>query len=362
MANQVFANNMEISCKAADGKSIACFPDVCFTPPQAPPTPLGVPIPYPNTGMAKDTAKGSRTVKITRKEVMLKDRSHFKTSYGDEAGCAPKKGVITGKIKGKVYFTSWSMDVKFEGLNVVRNMDLTTHNHASLPGNTPTWPYLDEAAFADDSDHACAPLAKKLKTHCEKHVKRTKKGQVKRKSSKDAMCADRKCKAAMKCSLSPYSPSNCCDGKTPHHVIPKHCIQKPNQGNSSNPDVYTGCEGYNSKLAPCVCVSGHDKSTGQHKKVHDIFDKAEDKNLVNGKAGTWTYEAAANSGATAVRQVLRCNPKCTRSQLDAYHQQPNRSAVPPKSPNISNTTNLRADSSGNRTPENFSTVASGTFG
>lgn len=78
MANQVFANNMEISCKAADGKSVACFPDVCFTPPQAPPTPPGVPIPYPNTGMAKDTTRGTRTVRITGKEVMLKDKSHFK--------------------------------------------------------------------------------------------------------------------------------------------------------------------------------------------------------------------------------------------------------------------------------------------
>ncbi|MDV6792615.1 DUF4150 domain-containing protein, partial [Pseudomonas aeruginosa] len=47
MANEVYANNMEISCKAASGKSIAAFPDVCFTPPQAPPTPMGVPIPYP---------------------------------------------------------------------------------------------------------------------------------------------------------------------------------------------------------------------------------------------------------------------------------------------------------------------------
>ncbi|MEO9373556.1 hypothetical protein ABI428_37925, partial [Pseudomonas aeruginosa] len=46
MANEVYANNMEISCKAASGKSIAAFPDVCFTPPQAPPTPLGVPIPF----------------------------------------------------------------------------------------------------------------------------------------------------------------------------------------------------------------------------------------------------------------------------------------------------------------------------
>ncbi len=29
------------------------------------------------------------------------------------------------------------MDVKFEGENVVRHLDLTTHNHASSPGNSP---------------------------------------------------------------------------------------------------------------------------------------------------------------------------------------------------------------------------------
>lgn len=86
MANEVYANNMEISCKAASGKSIAAFPDVCFTPPQAPPTPLGVPIPYPNTGLSKDTTKGTRTIRITRKEVMLKNKSYYKTSYGDEPG------------------------------------------------------------------------------------------------------------------------------------------------------------------------------------------------------------------------------------------------------------------------------------
>lgn len=86
MANEVYANNMEISCKAANGKSIAAFPDVCFTPPQAPPTPLGVPIPYPNTGLSKDTTKGTRTIRITRKEVMLKNKSYYKTSYGDEPG------------------------------------------------------------------------------------------------------------------------------------------------------------------------------------------------------------------------------------------------------------------------------------
>ena len=146
MSNQVYANMMEVSCKAAAGKSICAFPDVCMTPPMTPATPPGVPIPYPNTGMASDTSDGSSSVKISGQEVMLKDKSYFKKSMGDEAGCAPKKGVITSKNMGKVYFTMWSMDVKVEGENVVRMMDLTTHNHASAPGNSPPFPYTDEVA------------------------------------------------------------------------------------------------------------------------------------------------------------------------------------------------------------------------
>ena len=35
---------------------------------------------------------------------------------------------------GKVYFNAWSMDVKVEGENVVRHLDMTTHNHGSGPG------------------------------------------------------------------------------------------------------------------------------------------------------------------------------------------------------------------------------------
>ncbi len=130
MANNVYANNEEISCKSGDGKSICAFPDTCFTPPENPATPPGVPIPYPNTGLDSETTEGSKTVKISDKEVMLKNKSYFKSSTGDEAGCAAKKGVITSVNKGKVYFISWSMDVKFEGENVVRNLDMTTHNHA----------------------------------------------------------------------------------------------------------------------------------------------------------------------------------------------------------------------------------------
>ena len=165
MSNQVYANMMEVSCKAAAGKSIACFPDVCFTPPQTPATPPGVPIPYPNTGMASDTTDGSSTVKVSGQEVMLKNKSFFKKSMGDEAGCAPKKGVMTSKNMGKVYFTMWSMDVKIEGENVVRNLDMTTHNHGSN-SNTAPWSYFDRMANAPAG--SCSAEKKKVDEKCPK--------------------------------------------------------------------------------------------------------------------------------------------------------------------------------------------------
>src|SRR3989442_15829418 len=119
--------------KEGDGKPAAAFPDLFSTPPLTPATPPGVPIPYPNTAMASDTTDGSKTVMISGKEVMLKNKSCFKTSTGDEAGSAPKKGVVTSQIKGKANFCAWSMDVKFEGENVPRHLDLTGHNEASAP-------------------------------------------------------------------------------------------------------------------------------------------------------------------------------------------------------------------------------------
>lgn len=155
MANQVYANSREVSCKAAAGKTIGAFPDVCMTPPQTPATPPGVPIPYPNTAMASDCTDGSSTVQISGQEVMLKNSSFFKTSTGDEAGSAPLKGVITATNKGKAYFTSWSSDVKIEGEAAVRHLDLTTHNHASEPGATPPTPYGD--ASASDSSAGAKP-------------------------------------------------------------------------------------------------------------------------------------------------------------------------------------------------------------
>ena len=134
MSNNVFANGRELSCKSGSGKSICAFPDVCMTPPENPATPPGVPIPYPNTGMTSDCTSGSRKVKISKKEVMLKNSSYFKKSMGDEAGSAAKKGVVSSVNRGKVYFTMWSMDVKFEGKNVCRLGDPMFHNKKNIMG------------------------------------------------------------------------------------------------------------------------------------------------------------------------------------------------------------------------------------
>lgn len=155
MGHEVFANGMELVGKASSSKSICSFPDVCFTPPQTPATPPGVPIPYPNTGLASDTTDGSTTVKVTGEEAMLKSQSNFKSSSGDEAGCAPKKGLINSKISGKVYFVSWSMDVKIEGQNVDRHLDLTTHNHGSTPNDALSWPQVGRVAMVGVFDKPC---------------------------------------------------------------------------------------------------------------------------------------------------------------------------------------------------------------
>ncbi len=163
MSHNVHANNNEVASKSSSGKTICNTPDVCFTPPLTPATPPGVPIPYPNTGMASDATDGSSSVKIADKEVMLKNKSCFSKSSGDEAGSAPKKGVVTSKNMGKVYFNAWSMDVKVEGENVPRNLDITTNNHMSkMPGNTPPMPHVSSMGMAGGAPkcEACAAAAR----------------------------------------------------------------------------------------------------------------------------------------------------------------------------------------------------------
>jgi hypothetical protein len=320
MANKVFANGREISCKAAAGKSIAAFPDVCFTPPLTPATPPGVPIPYPNTGMSSDATDGSKNVKISGKEIMLKNKSYFKTSTGDEAGSAPKKGVVTSKIKGKVYFKSWSMDVKFEGENVVRHMDMTTHNHASEPPQTPPWMHVDK-------------MAKAVRAQCKDEIDRA---EAACKGKTPSNCGA-ECRKAQKCLLVPKGKDKeacCAPHTTGHHMIEDHWVQ----GNSAFPKAQ-GSAGYDA--APTVCANRFRKRGTVHRRLHDIQGVIEESFMKGGARydsklsnGGWNYKAGKDAALAAHQEVFKdsnCSPKCMEAQLDAFYGKgPNRSLNKPE--------------------------------
>jgi uncharacterized protein DUF4150/HNH/endonuclease VII toxin of polymorphic toxin system len=324
------------------------MPDVCFTPPQTPATPPGVPIPYPNTGMASDSTDGSKTVQVSGQEVMLKDKSCFKKSTGDEAGSAPKKGLVTSKIQGKVYFNAWSMDVKFEGENVVRHLDLTTHNHGSVPGNSPTWPYLDDMAVSED--HPCHKDKEKEADACAKYDPHTPGGgspcppdgistdanQVERYADK---VESDECLRARRCALSPQDPKRCCPGQTPHHLVEASSFFDQGRGviksgpRKGEPSVAVrGTEGYKTTDAPCICVEGANQFHGTHGIMH-IFQNTANTGqsgtvqLANGATlggDVTTYGAARDQGVQAVGKAFpssACNPKCLESQVNAYHRQ-----------------------------------------
>ncbi len=159
--SNVFANGLEISGKAVGAKTIAAFPDVCFTPPENPATPPGIPIPYPSFGMAGDTDSGTGTVKIGGETVNIKNKSFLTKTTGTEAGAAAKKGIVSSKNTGKEYFASWSNDVKFDGEPVIRMSDMATNNHGSAPNVCP-WPHLAKVNVVWDR---CAQIFTDLKVH-----------------------------------------------------------------------------------------------------------------------------------------------------------------------------------------------------
>jgi hypothetical protein len=337
MANQVYANNMEVSCKAADGKSICAFPDVCFTPPQTPATPPGVPVPYPNTGMASDASDGSTTVKISGQEVMLKNKSYFKKSTGDEAGCAPKKGLVTSKNMGKVYFTMWSMDVKVEGENVVRHFDMTTHNHASLPGNTIPWMYTDAMAVSQISGDDCKAIANEFNEACGPAIKKNQRpasdlrGPFNNEGLGRDLCDKGRCEKARKCVLTAYNVPCCPDGEgkksTPHHIVPKSQFKMPGSGSALPLVDPQGA--YNKGMAPCICAQGTSHSTGKHGEIHATTNllTRQAVGVESGKqipADTrWSAADAEAVGAEAVERETndpKCPKKCTEQQLRSGHQ------------------------------------------
>lgn len=337
MGANVYANGRAVSCKQGDGQSICAFPDVCFTPPQTPATPPGVPIPYPNTGVDGDTSDGSKDVTIGGKEVMLKNKSYFKKSTGNEAGSAPKKGLVTSTNTGKVYFNAWSMDVLIEGENVVRHLDLTTHNHGSFPGNSPTWPFLADMAAGGGGGGKSPCSAEKAK----------KDEACSGATTKAERCDSDECRNAMKCELQPYSSTKetgCCSGQTPHHIVEVHCFTPP--GMRASGERLPGFELYDDAKAPCVCCDESSRYKGDHGSMHAIQNMAElgcmdpegERSQMGGKDGAWTYKAAKKAGVTAHKETFKsagCSEECIEAQLDAYHKQCG----------VKNGTELRADRS-----------------
>lgn len=105
------------------GGSASAPADVCKTP-----TPAGtVPTPYPNIGMNAqgDTGTLTQKVKVVNGKVFTKN-SKISMSSGDEAGSAG--GVVSGKIKGSVSYTSSCLKVRCEGALAIVQGNVTGHN------------------------------------------------------------------------------------------------------------------------------------------------------------------------------------------------------------------------------------------
>jgi hypothetical protein len=278
MANEVYANGREIACKAAAGKTIAAFPDTCLSPPSPPAGP--VPIPYPNTAYARDTTNGSTTVMISGQEVMLKDKSTFKTSTGNEAATKSLgMGVVTHTIQGEASFVAWSMDVMIEGANVDRHLDMTVNNEQCSPADTPPWPYTDKMTAAFGAGGICEGM-EELR-------------------------------------LQPYSEP--CPGtedgqlETGHHLIPGRCMRE--------------FDNYSHSRAPVICVSRGNQHQGSHKLCHAKFDPVEldffEKEKPFHYSDARTAACASAGGAMSPPRGLSDKEQaCVGFQLDEYYTAP----------------------------------------
>jgi hypothetical protein len=125
----VSGNNVLINGRTAvhaDSGGMLQTIDVCLTQ-------IGnsvVPIPYGNLAKSSDAASTASSVKINGNPA-CNIKSNFSKSTGDQPG--KKKGVASGKIKGKAEFLLSSFDVFIEGKPAVRQGDLMISNSKNTP-------------------------------------------------------------------------------------------------------------------------------------------------------------------------------------------------------------------------------------
>jgi hypothetical protein len=241
---------------------------------------------------------------------------------------------------GKVYFKMWSMDVKMEGENVVRHMDLTTHNHASEPPQTPPWMHVDEMAIEVRAE--CVDEINNAEAACQ-HVP-------------GPHACTPACAEAQRCLLSPHrhASDRCCEPDTTgDHVIEANCfIETGGRGGLAQqtdmsaaqvqailPGVtataarpFSEFPDYEPRDAPTICASQFEGNTnhGGMQAIRDHLKRAhvqsrrnqgeEALGLVGGKKSWWTYDEASSAGAKAVNIMYPdCSEGCIKAQLDRYH-------------------------------------------
>jgi hypothetical protein len=289
MANEVYANGMEIACKSGNSKVIAAFPDVCLSPPPPPAGP--VPIPYPVTSMSSDAEEGSKTVKIDGKPIMLKDKSYYKQCTGDEAATKSfGMGVITHCIQGKTYFRAWSSDVIVEDYNVDRHLDLTGSNGMSTTNQVP-WNNFDSMIF--EMLPQCEGVDEKFKLE----------------PYKDKVNGDETCPPP----------------QTGHHLVPGHLLGKTKSAPYAG--RYTAGNGNcHHDTAPVICVLGKSQWKGSHYMAHYTSDGWEA--LAAGGSSSYSYNEALNNAAASAgmatdgQELEPGDPghDCIKAQLDDYFE------------------------------------------
>jgi hypothetical protein len=221
-----------------------------------------------------------------------------------------------------VFFAAWSMDVKVEGENVVRHLDMTTHNHGSDPPNSPPMAHIDA-------------MSKSVLKACEKEVERGKKACAGQDTDN---CSD-ECKSAQKCLLVPKGKDKdiCCKpDNTGDHCIEDHWIWK-DKGETLMPDFeHLGAKEANGRYtkpggpydgAPTTCVN-RSRYHGLHGTFHGTRGVREDALI--GSSEPFTYaqgkEFAVEAHADACKTLSdsgkpapNCTRECLEAQLDDFY-------------------------------------------
>lgn len=294
--SNVFANGLEISGKAVNARTIAVFPDTCFTPPENPATPPGVPVPYPSFGFASDTEQGTGTVKIGGKTVNIKNKSDLSKTSGTEAGSAAKKGLISSNNTGEEHFNSWSGDVKFDGEPVIRMSDLATNNHGS-PSNTVSWPHI---AGMSSGDRDCSDILNDLEIYV--HEYRDRKDYCEKKTSSND---------------DTYQQSD--------HILQNACFVP--LGNRTSRQGIDTVQDYYYRDAPCICLKDATTAGTEHGEKTAAQNKWSADQAKTGRAPTYKEVREGNLEAMKKAKPELANKEgepehpaidCLRQICDAY--------------------------------------------